>query len=282
MLFLRNPELVTFVGSFAAPRFICIEFSNCEMSFLHDPELMTFVRSFVAPRSVFSSICIACMISQLELGKPDNKRKPDKNGIFWILLISLGVFAADHSSFMYCVMIHVLILHLVKTDMKLLFSFPVRYQFLTTTFFNHLWSKFFSFCNFRATFSLQNYMWMSYFQLILLLLLGKLVVDVVLARNTVSLGASGAVFGLFSISVSCQGKDSQKILEVLILCQPLTEKFRNSDKTNHIAHLSGSLVGAGLVWLLTRVPSEPSDRCLSKFSDKTNRNLKVGVYECYS
>ncbi|MCL7038690.1 hypothetical protein MKW94_014410 [Papaver nudicaule] len=39
------------------------------------------------------------MMSQLELGKPDDKRKqPDKrvNGIFWILLINLGVFAADH------------------------------------------------------------------------------------------------------------------------------------------------------------------------------------------
>jgi len=28
---------------------------------------------------------------------------------------------------------------------------------------------------------------------------------------------------------------------------------------NHIAHLSGALVGVLLVWLLSKVPSDPSD-----------------------
>lgn len=38
------------------------------------------------------------IISQLEIGKPDEKRKPEKrvNGIFWILLLNLGIYAADH------------------------------------------------------------------------------------------------------------------------------------------------------------------------------------------
>ena len=38
------------------------------------------------------------MTSQLELGKLGEKRKPEKqvNGIFWILLLNIGVYVADH------------------------------------------------------------------------------------------------------------------------------------------------------------------------------------------
>jgi hypothetical protein len=38
------------------------------------------------------------MTRQLELGKPEERRKPEKrvNGIFWIILINLGMFVADH------------------------------------------------------------------------------------------------------------------------------------------------------------------------------------------
>lgn len=38
------------------------------------------------------------MISQLELGKPEEKKKPEKsvNGIFWILLLNIGLYVADH------------------------------------------------------------------------------------------------------------------------------------------------------------------------------------------
>lgn len=38
------------------------------------------------------------MMSQLELGKPEENRKPEKrvNGIFWILLLNLGIYVADH------------------------------------------------------------------------------------------------------------------------------------------------------------------------------------------
>lgn len=38
------------------------------------------------------------MISQLELGKPEERRKPEKrvNGIFWIILINIGIYVADH------------------------------------------------------------------------------------------------------------------------------------------------------------------------------------------
>jgi len=39
------------------------------------------------------------MISQLEVAKPElNKREPEKrvNGIFWIILLNIGIFVADH------------------------------------------------------------------------------------------------------------------------------------------------------------------------------------------
>ncbi|KAI3875195.1 hypothetical protein MKX03_032999 [Papaver bracteatum] len=142
--------------------------------------------------------------------------------------------------------------------------FPVWYQFVTSTFchanWNHLSSN--------------------------LCLGANLVSWLVLPRNAVSLGASGAVFGLFAITVLVKMCwDWRKILEVLILGQFVIEKVMEAaqastrmsgassamQSVNHIAHLSGALVGAGLVWLLSRVPSEPSDRDVSKLSDKTNQ-----------
>lgn len=50
--------------------------------------------------SYFSNIiiCLLDMMSQLELGKPEERRKPQRrvNGIFWIILLNLGIYAADH------------------------------------------------------------------------------------------------------------------------------------------------------------------------------------------
>lgn len=38
------------------------------------------------------------ILSDLELGKPEGRRVPYRrvNGIFWILLLNIGIFAADH------------------------------------------------------------------------------------------------------------------------------------------------------------------------------------------
>ena len=40
---------------------------------------------------------------------------------------------------------------------------------------------------------------------------------------------------------------------------------------NHIAHLSGALVGVILVWLLSKVPSEPPHDGVSNLHRKTDR-----------
>ncbi|KAK7293832.1 hypothetical protein RJT34_16707 [Clitoria ternatea] len=212
------------------------------------------------------------IISQLELGKPEIKGKPQKrvNGIFWIILLNIGIFVADH--------------FFQVNGIKAFYlynNWPAWYQFVTATFchsnWKHLSSNLFFLYIFgklveeeEGNFSL----WLSY---ILTGAGANLVSWLVLPRNTVSVGASGAVFGLFTISVLVKMSwDWRKILEVLILGQFVIEKvmeaaqastslsgtFRGGhslQNVNHIAHLSGALVGVLLVWLLSKVPSDPSD-----------------------
>ncbi|XP_026408727.1 rhomboid-like protein 11, chloroplastic [Papaver somniferum] len=255
--------------------------SHSIRNFRDQTNKLTVLKKPISPR--FSHVCNMSkdsdMISQLELGKPDGK--PDKrvNGIFWILLINLGVFAADHW------------FHIREIKgLYLYHSLPVWYQFVTSTFchanWNHLSSNLFFLYIFGKLVEEEegNFaLWTSY---ILTGLGANLVSWLVLPRNAVSLGASGAVFGLFAISVLVKMCwDWRKILEVLILGQFVIEKVMEAaqastrmsgassamQSVNHIAHLSGALVGAGLVWLLSRVPSEPSDQDVSKLSDKTNR-----------
>ncbi|KNA21755.1 hypothetical protein SOVF_040520 [Spinacia oleracea] len=208
-------------------------------------------------------------MSQLELGK----RKPEKrvNAIFWIILLNLAIYVADH-------------MFLVR-DIKSLYLFhnqPAWYQFVTAAFchanWNHLSSNLFFLYIFgklveeeEGSFAL----WVSY---ILTGAGANLVSWLVLPRNAVSVGASGAVFGLFAISVLVKlSMDWRKILEVLILGQFVVEKVMEAahastglsngfigthslQNVNHIAHLSGALVGVLLVWLLSKVPSDPSEK----------------------
>ncbi|XP_019438820.1 PREDICTED: rhomboid-like protein 11, chloroplastic [Lupinus angustifolius] len=208
------------------------------------------------------------LVSQLELGKPEQKRKPEKrvNGIFWIILLNIGIFVADH--------------FFKVNGVKALYlyhNWPVWYQFVTATFchanWNHLSSNLFFLYIFgklveeeEGSFAL----WISY---IFTGVGANLVSWLVLPRNAVSVGASGAVFGLFAISVLVKMSwDWRKILEVLILGQFVIEKVMEAaqastslrggyalQNVNHIAHLSGALVGVLLVWLLSKVPSGPSD-----------------------
>ncbi|KAH0900026.1 hypothetical protein HID58_049594 [Brassica napus] len=114
----------------------------------------------------------------------------------------------------------------------------------------------------------------------------NLVSWLVLPRNAVSVGASGAVFGLFAISVLVKMSwDWRKILEVLILGQFVIERVMEAAQAsaglsgtiyggyslqtvNHIAHLSGALVGVVLVWLLSKFPSETVDQEVQKSPKK--------------
>ena len=89
----------------------------------------------------------------------------------------------------------------------------------------------------------------------------------VLPKNTVSLGASGAVLGLFSVSIFSRLSwrdilDWRKIVEVGVLGQFVVSQFLNEAKTaaaggivgiNHVAHLSGAGAGVAMVLILRKL-----------------------------
>ncbi|KAF5203701.1 Rhomboid-like protein 11 protein [Thalictrum thalictroides] len=156
-------------------------------------------------------------------------------------------------------------------------NFPAWYQFVTATFCHANWSHLSSNLFFLYIFGKLveeeegNFaLWTSY---ILTGAGANLVSWLVLPRNSVSVGASGAVFGLFAISVLVKMSwDWRKILEVLILGQFVIEKVMEAaqasagmsgtgyglQNVNHIAHLSGAMIGVFLVWLLSKIPSQPT------------------------
>ncbi|KAK9742140.1 hypothetical protein RND81_03G151100 [Saponaria officinalis] len=212
-------------------------------------------------------------MSQLELEKPDKRHKTEKrvNGVFWIILLNIGLYVADH------------IFQIRGIKMLYLYhNWPAWYQFVTAAFchanWNHLSSNLFFLYIFGKLVEEEegNFgLWLSY---ILTGAGANLVSWLVLPRNSVSVGASGAVFGLFAISVLVKMSwDWRKILEVLILGQFVIERVMEAAQAstglingmtgsyalqpiNHIAHLSGALIGVLLVWLLSRVPSQPSEK----------------------
>ncbi|KAM6594805.1 hypothetical protein CsatA_002508 [Cannabis sativa] len=290
---IKTPLLMASISAFPPTSYSCSCTSKSKFGFSNGkPKPLSLTHSFISPKPTntnFSfnlfrlpfpslspppTICKMSesdIMSQLELGKPEDRRKPHKrvNGIFWILLLNLGVYAADH----------VFQVPAMKS-LYLYHSFPEWYQFLTATFchgsWNHLSSNLFFLYIFGKLVEEEegNFaLWLSY---ILTGVGANIVSWLILPRNAVSIGASGAVFGLFTISVLVKMSwDWRKILEVLILGQFVVEKvmdaaqastaisgaFRGGSSMssiNHIAHLSGALVGVMLVWLLSKVPSEPT------------------------
>nr|AIY60693.1 rhomboid protein Panut_RBL11 [Pandanus utilis] len=203
--------------------------------------------------------------SELELGRPGERRGPSKrvNGIFWILLLNLGIYVADH------------VFQLREIKALYLYHWqPAWYQFVTATFchanWNHLSGNLFFLYIFGKLVEEEegNFaLWISY---ILTGAGANLVSWLILPRCAVSVGASGAVFGLFAISVLVKMSwDWRKILEVLILGQFVIDKVMEAaqastglagpymQNVNHIAHLSGALIGVALVLLISRIPSPP-------------------------
>ncbi|XP_027332433.1 LOW QUALITY PROTEIN: rhomboid-like protein 11, chloroplastic [Abrus precatorius] len=222
----------------------------------------------------FKNLLVIDIMSQLELGKPEHQMgKPEKrvNGIFWLILLNIAIFVAHH--FFQVNSIKALYLY---------HNWPAWYQFVTATFCHANWKHLSSNLFFLYIFGKlveeeegNSALWLSY---ILTGVGANLVSWLVLPRNAVSVGASGAVFGLFTISVFVKMSwDWRKILEVLILGQFVIEKVMEAAQAstslsrtfrggyplrsvNHIAHLSGALVVVLLVWLLaiSKVPPDPS------------------------
>ncbi|XP_021894861.1 rhomboid-like protein 11, chloroplastic isoform X2 [Carica papaya] len=225
------------------------------------------------------------MISQMELGKPEDRQKREKrvNGIFWIILLNLGVYVADHFFQVRGV-----------KSLYLYHNWPAWYQFVTATFchanWNHLSSNLFFLYIFGKLVEEEGGafgLWLSY---IFTGVGANIISWLILPRNAVSVGASGAVFGLFAMSVLVKMSwDWRKILEVLILGQFVIERVMEAAQAsaglsstlqgssalqsiNHIAHLSGALVSVVLVWLLSKFPSENADKELPDFQRKRNKS----------
>lgn len=234
---------------------------------------------FALPRHPSSGFRLFCsyndsdLVPQLEIRKPEERQKQEKtvNGVFWIILLNLGLYVADH----------IFQVRAIRT-LYLYHYRPAWYQFVTAAFchanWNHLSSNLFFLYIFGKLVEEEEggfALWLSY---IFTAAGANLVSWLVLPRNAVSVGASGAVFGLFAISVLVKMSwDWRKILEVLILGQFVVEKVMEAAQAstglstgfagaytlqniNHIAHLSGALVGVLLVWLLSGLPSHSSER----------------------
>jgi len=212
-------------------------------------------------------------LTHLELeSSGSSKTKASFNGIFSLLLINFVAFAADNW----------LQLPFMRS-LYLYHDYPRWYQFVTSTFIHANWAHLSSNLFFLYIFGKlveeeegSFAVWLSY------LFTGvgaNLVSWLILPRTVVSVGASGAVFGLFAISVLVKlSFDWRKLLEVVIVGQFVVEKvmeaaqastqmagktFMGAANINHIAHLSGALVGVALIWLLNGI-AHLGDRSSSK------------------
>ncbi|TVU07152.1 hypothetical protein EJB05_32937 [Eragrostis curvula] len=213
------------------------------------------------------------LVEELEIAKDKEQPSRRPNGIFWILLLNFALYVADH----------VFQIWQIKA-LYLYHASPTWYQFVTSTFchanWNHLSSNLFFVYIFGKLVEEEegNFaLWMSY---ILTGAGANLISWLVLPTSSVSLGASGAVFGLFTISVLVKMSwDWRKIIEVLILGQFVVDKVMEaarattiagqSFQVNNIAHVSGALIGAALVFLVSRIPFSSNDD-----SPKTTKDSK--------
>ncbi|KAH0940099.1 hypothetical protein HID58_007560, partial [Brassica napus] len=235
---------------------------------LNSSKATTFRPPIVSKSPITCRFSQSDITPQLEVSKGGDQRKPQKraNGIFWIILINLGVYVADHFFQVRSI-----------KSLYLYHNFPAWNHLSSNLFFLYIFGKLVE--EEEGNFGL----WLSY------LFTGvgaNLVSWLVLPRNAVSVGASGAVFGLFAISVLVKMSwDWRKILEVLILGQFVIERVMEAAQAsaglsgtiyggyslqtvNHIAHLSGALVGVVLVWLLSKFPSETVDQDVQRSPKK--------------
>eukprot|EP00899_Mesostigma_viride_P029608 jgi/Mesvir1/9832/Mv14235-RA.1 len=202
-------------------------------------------------------------------------QRKEANGVFLLLVINLALFALDH------------ILHLPFIQgLYLNHARPQWFQFFTSMFchasWEHLSSNVFSLYIFGKLVEEEEGMFgvlASY----LVCGLGSSVVSYLLLPHTsygaavTSLGASGAVFGLFAISVLVKMRwDWRRMLEVAILGQFVVNQVLSEAASlsvgkkiagmsvNHIAHLGGAAVGVFLIYLLTRLPADDDTPKLPK------------------
>lgn len=189
----------------------------------------------------------------LELNRPAYKQERFYNGVFALILINLILFVLDQ----------VLPLQFLYLN----HARPAWYQFFTSMFLHANWAHlsgnlFFLYIFGKLVEEEEGILGVvaSY----LITGLGANLLSVLLQPGaTLSLGASGAVFGLFVVSVLIKLSWSwRKILEVLILGQFVIQQVITElqqvglqDGVNRIAHIGGALAGVTLIMGLRRLTS---------------------------
>lgn len=168
------------------------------------------------------------------------------NGVFALIVINLVVFVAQ------MILGHGLLQGLYLQQP------PQFYQFVTSLFCHANWQHISGNLFFLYVFGRIVEEEVGAWGVILCYLLcgvGANLLSVIFLPGTVSLGASGAVFGLFSVSVASKVSwDWRRLVEVVILGQFVVQqvfaelsRVGVSDGINRVAHLGGALVGVVLV-----------------------------------
>jgi len=189
----------------------------------------------------------------LEPNKLNAGRKYRYDGVFTLIIINLLVFIADH----------VLGIGLIQ-NLYLNYSSPAWYQFFTAMFCHASWAHLSGNLFFLYIFGKLVEEEEGVFGVVssyLVCGLGASLMSWLFhSGGGYSLGASGAVFGLFVVSVLIKlSWNWRKIVEVLILGQFVIQQVffefqqtGNQDGIDHIAHLGGAVVGVALIMALIR------------------------------
>jgi len=203
---------------------------------------------------------------QASTGNGNSNRGPVNNpgvGVFWLLLINFVLFGLDKFGAQMWVQ-----------NLYLNSAYPQWWQFITCTFCHFDWAHLSQNAFFLLVFGRlveeeegSFGVWATY----LLCGIGGAVAAHLLGGGSgFSLGASGAVFGLFAVSVLVKLQwNLRKILECVILGQfvvkqVMTEVASQAAVTgkmvaggvsvSHVAHLGGAMVGVLLVLAMSRLP----------------------------
>lgn len=195
----------------------------------------------------------------LQDDRPHPRINQQYNGVFVLILINLFLFIADH----------VLGIPWIKS-LYLNHAHPAWYQFFTAMFCHASWAHLSGNLFFLYIFGKlveEEEGIIGIISSYLVCGLGASLMSWLFNHGPIySLGASGAVFGLFVVSVLIKlSWNWRKLLEVLILGQFVIGRvffeFGQTgiqDGVDHIAHLGGAMVGVALIMGLMRLERKSS------------------------
>ncbi|KAL3143560.1 hypothetical protein ABBQ38_002358 [Trebouxia sp. C0009 RCD-2024] len=185
-------------------------------------------------------------------------------GVFILLLLNLVIFVLDHQ------------LHLPQIQRLYLDHIaPKWWQFITCSFCHaswaHLSSNTFLLYVFGKIVEEEEGLWGVWFTYIITAVGASVASYFLQPKASISLGASGAVFGLFAVSVLVKlSFNLKKLIECGILGQFVIKQLLQEamsmkagstviagHRVGHVAHLGGALAGVILVYLLSRLPGVP-------------------------